>query len=198
MTGNVVILEPGDEQAQKIAKAIASQTANDILALLESGSKSLSDITEQLNIPLTTAKYHTENLLDAGVITVSETKYSVKGREMKIYTLADRLLIVAPKKTNVKDLLLRYSSLFGVIVAGTLTLYAVLPFISSPSIPVPMAMSSGQENTNGALMYATKFSQENAVGPTSSLDPVLTFLLGGLLVIAVLACYEIYVWKKQK
>ena len=106
MTGNVVVLEPGDERAQKIAKAMASQTANDILTLLAAGTKSLTDITEQLNIPLTTVKYHTENLLDAGLLTVSETRYSIKGREVRMYALTDQILIVAPKQTDIRSLLL--------------------------------------------------------------------------------------------
>ena len=113
MTGTVVVLEPGDERAQKIAKAMASQTANDILTLLATGTKSLTDITEQLSIPLTTTKYHTGNLLDAGLITVSDTRYSIKGREVKMYSLTDQLLIVAPKQTNVRALLLKYSFSLG-------------------------------------------------------------------------------------
>ena len=78
MDDNVVILEPGDERAQKISKAMGSQTANDILKLLAESQKSLTEITERLAIPLTTAKYHIENLLDAGLISVAETRYSVK------------------------------------------------------------------------------------------------------------------------
>ena len=37
MADNVVLLEPGDERAQKIAKAMGSQTASDILQLLSDG-----------------------------------------------------------------------------------------------------------------------------------------------------------------
>lgn len=127
MTEDVVVLEPGDEQATKIAKAMSSQTASDILSLLAAGAKSLTDITEQLKIPLTTVKYHTENLLDAGLIKISETRYSIKGREVKMYALTDRLLIVAPKRTNVRDLLLKYSSLFAIVVAGSLSVFALAP-----------------------------------------------------------------------
>ena len=64
MADNVVLLEPGDERAHKIAKAMSSQTASDILQLLAESPRSLTGITERLAIPLTTAKYHTENLLD--------------------------------------------------------------------------------------------------------------------------------------
>ncbi|MDP2796362.1 MAG: helix-turn-helix domain-containing protein [Methanoregula sp.] len=91
MADDVVFLEPGDERAQKIAKAMGSQTASDILQLLSDGQKSLTDITERLAIPMTTAKYHVENLLDAGLISVAETKYSVKGREVKLYSLTTHL-----------------------------------------------------------------------------------------------------------
>ena len=90
MADNVVILEPGDERAQKISKAMASQTASDILQLLAENQKSLTEITDKLSIPLTTAKYHIENLLDAGLITVAETRYSVKGREIKIYAVTNQ------------------------------------------------------------------------------------------------------------
>ena len=34
MTDEIIILEPGDERAQKISKAMGSQTASDILQLL--------------------------------------------------------------------------------------------------------------------------------------------------------------------
>lgn len=83
-TRDVIVLEPGGEQAQKIAKAMGSQTAGDILQLLKTGPKTSTEVTDQLGIPMGTAKYHIENLLDAGLIEVTKTKYSVKGREVKV------------------------------------------------------------------------------------------------------------------
>ena len=199
MTEDVVVLEPGDEQAQKIAKAMSSQTAGDILSLLAVGTKSLTDITEQLAIPLTTAKYHTENLLDAGLIKIAETRYSIKGREVKMYALTDRLLIVAPRRTNVRDLLLKYSSLFAIVVAGTLAVFALVPLFGMRAVPAPTALMTAGEGSNGA-MYAAKAAAwgENAAGLSGSLDPALAFFFGGVLVIAVLLCYEAYLWKKRR
>jgi DNA-binding transcriptional ArsR family regulator len=130
MADNVVILEPGDERAQKISKAMASQTASDILQLLADNKKSLTEITDRLAIPLTTAKYHIENLLDAGLITVAETKYSVKGREIKIYAVTNQLLIVAPRQSNVRSLLLKYASLFVIVVFGSLVISLLSPLLN--------------------------------------------------------------------
>jgi DNA-binding transcriptional ArsR family regulator len=129
MADNVIILEPGDERAQKISKAMASQTASDILQLLAEGQKSLTEITDRLDIPLTTAKYHIENLLEAGLITVAETKYSVKGREIKIYAITNQLLIVAPRQSNVRSLLLKYASLFGIVLFGSLVIAVLSPIL---------------------------------------------------------------------
>ena len=196
MTGNVVVLEPGDERAQKIAKAMASQTANDILTLLATGTKSLTDITEQLNIPLTTAKYHTENLLDAGLIIVSETRYSIKGREVKMYSLTDQLLIVAPKQTNIRALLLKYSSLFGIVIAGTLAIFALGPLLASQTMTgaAPMAVN---RDWSGSGMYAAKAMADTNVVQEVSPDLALAFFCGGALVIFVLLCYEAYLWRKR-
>jgi DNA-binding transcriptional ArsR family regulator len=127
MADNVVFLEPGDERAQKIAKAMGSQTASDILQILGEGPRSLTDITERLNIPMNTAKYHIENLLDAGLIAVEQTKYSIKGREVKIYTLTNQLLVVAPRQSNVRSLLLKYASLFGIVILCSVLISVLSP-----------------------------------------------------------------------
>jgi DNA-binding transcriptional ArsR family regulator len=134
MPDNVVFLEPGDERSQKIAKAMGSQTANDILQILGEGPKSLSDITEQLNIPMNTAKYHVENLLDAGLIGVEQTKYSIKGREVKIYTLTNQLLVVAPRQVNARSLLLKYASLFGIVALATVIISLLPAFFGTGSM----------------------------------------------------------------
>lgn len=144
MGDSVVFLEPGDERAQKIAKAMGSQTASDILQHLSEGPKSLSDITENLNLPMNTAKYHVENLLDAGLIGVATTKYSVKGREVKIYTLTNQLLVVAPRQADARSLLLKYASLFGIVALGSLLISAFTSLFS------PQGMIRASVNTMNA------------------------------------------------
>ncbi|MFA4876283.1 MAG: helix-turn-helix domain-containing protein [Methanoregula sp.] len=201
MAEDVVILEPGDERAQKIAKAMASPTGGDILHLLRDGQKSLTDIAEQLNLPLNTAKYHLENLLDAGLIAVAETKYSVKGREVKIYTLTNQLLIVAPRQSNVRSLLLKYASLFGIVLVATLGLAFLGPLLSGANswgalnAPIPVVAPQADREMN--LMTAKAAYGGEALPVSPSPDVALAFFLGGLLVILVLVCYEAYLWKKK-
>jgi len=167
MADNVVILEPGDERAQKISKAMASQTASDILQLLAENKKSLTEITDRLAIPLTTAKYHIENLLEADLITVAEIKYSVKGREIKIYAITNQLLIVAPRQSNVRSLLLKYASLFGIVLFGSLVIAVLSPILGQ-------GITAGSSLNGAPRMAAQESGVTSAKAVTQGLWPNAT------------------------
>lgn len=122
MTEQVIILEPGDERAQQIARALSSRTAGKILDILSDGPRPTSSIAQRLDIPLTQVKYHVDNLLEAGILEVAEERYSVKGRRVKIYGLKHQVLVVAPRMVNLKAMLYRYASVFGLFLLATLVL----------------------------------------------------------------------------
>jgi DNA-binding transcriptional ArsR family regulator len=201
MSENVIVLEPGDERATKVAKAIGSPIAGDILRFLGEGETSVSDITERLSIPFNTAKYHIDNLVDAGLISVVDTKYSVKGREVKIYSLTNQVLIVAPPKSNVRDLILKYASLFVIVIVGALGITLVSPLLLSTGAwntgavqaPVPAV----DREMVGVMAAKSAYGSEPIGGPLFP-EPALAFFLGGVLVIIVLVLYEIYLLKKEK
>lgn len=188
MSEEVVVLEPGDEQAKKIAKAMASQTANDILGSLKDGPKSATEIADALSIPITTLKYHIENLAGAGLIEIVKTKWSSKGREVKIYGLTDRLLIVAPQVKDIKSVLLKFMSLFGFVVLASLVVALFLPLLApapemSEQAPRMMAAYDGVSGAAGEA--------DTGLVP----DPrVVAFFFGGTAVIVLLLLYEVYLY----
>ncbi|MCU0632101.1 MAG: helix-turn-helix domain-containing protein [Methanolinea sp.] len=190
MTEPVIILEPGDERAQHIARALSSRTAGKILDILSDGPRPLSFIAEQLSIPLTQVKYHVDNLLDVGILEVTEEKYSVKGRRVKIYGLKHQVLVVAPKMVNLKAMLLKYSSVFGLFLLVTLALTAIRdhflilqqpPLLGGGSldlVPEQPLVSSIMEN----------------VGSESTI--VLLFCAGGCVAIAAALIAELFLKRK--
>jgi DNA-binding transcriptional ArsR family regulator len=211
MTEEVLVLEPGDERAQKIAKAMGSPTAGEILHLLADGQKSLSDITEKLAIPMNTAKYHIENLLDAGLISVADTRYSIKGRQVKIYSLTDQLLIVAPRRADVRSLLLKYASLFSIVAIASLGISSLLPLLASSGAtneavsfamqaPAPEVATGdgGASREVGTVALKASYDAMAVIPPSPFPDPAVAFFLGGVLVIVVLLCYEAWLWKKAR
>jgi DNA-binding transcriptional ArsR family regulator len=197
MTEEVIVLEPGDERAQKIGKAIASPTANEILHILAGGPKTASDLTDLLNIPMGTLKYHIENLLEAGLIEITETRYSVKGREVKVYSLRDQLLIVAPKVTSIRSILLKYGSLFAIVILASMAMLAILPLLQNAPIPdeIPAFQNDGSEAGAGILAEKSP-GADNGRSLPSSVAPVLAFFTGGCLVLLILILYEAYRWQK--
>jgi DNA-binding transcriptional ArsR family regulator len=207
MTDGIVVLEPGEERAQKIAKAMGSQTASDILRLLSAGPKSLTDITDTLAVPMNTAKYHVENLLDAGLILVTDTKYSVKGREVKLYAITNQLLIVAPRQADLRSLLLKYAALFGIVAAASLAVSSILPQLATWSLTTgaPMDARASFANAGGPVHSsenapaALKMSYDSLAATSSAagFDPAIAFFLGGVLVIGILLCYEAWLWKRR-
>jgi DNA-binding transcriptional ArsR family regulator len=203
MAEDIIVLEPGDERAQKIGKAISSQTANDILHLISEEPRTASELTDTLQIPMSTIKYHLDNLLSAGLLEVRETRYSVKGREIKVYAVRNQLVIVAPKLANIRSILLKYASLFGVVILASLVMLAVLPlFQAPPPVAGPPAFSQDGTGSGGAGAMETisveKAPRAEPVAAPQMAAPVLAFFIGGCLVILLLLLIDTYRLQKSR
>jgi DNA-binding transcriptional ArsR family regulator len=219
----VIILEPGDARAQKIAKAMASRTAGEILQLLKNGSETATHIAESLSIPITTVQYHLENLADAGIITIVERRWSRKGREVKVYGLREQMLIVVPRGGDLKGILLRYASIFSVVILATLLLAALGPAFVPAAAPafqnaLPSSLPRGPPVegaiTGDHLAKEVAVNQTAGAGGTPAPAPLTTpemalpapampslplvFFLGALLVIGVMLGYELWKYYREQ
>ncbi|WP_214019529.1 transcriptional regulator [Methanoculleus sp.] len=199
MVDDVVVIQPGDERAQKIARAMASQTANAIIQAFGGGPLTSSEVARQMKIPITTASYHIENLLDAGLLEVMQTRWSEKGREVKVYGLANQVLIIASPASDLRSVLQKYATLFGVVVLASLGLWAILPAVLPPSWgvpPAPRAVIENGEKFSGAgedvsTLQAPTF---DAAGVPPVHDLVMGFFFGACAVLLALLVYEVYYW----
>ena len=147
-----LLVLPLGEESKLITQTIANDTARQILELLAEGAMSTSAIAKKLDIPLTTAQYNVEKLIEAGLVVVEKTKYSEKGREVKLYAPAKRMIVLVPANTPrhaVMDVLKRYLVL--VPVAGFVALL------------VELAMQFG----NGTLPGSVQKSAEDSASLTA-------------------------------
>jgi DNA-binding transcriptional ArsR family regulator len=201
MPEGILILEPGDDRAKMIAKAMASQTANDILGILKNSEYTSSEIANTLSIPITTATYHIENLIKAEMIEVVRTRWSPKGREVKIYSVRDQLVIVAPGKTDIRSLILKYASLFVILMLATVILAALSPFMG----PANNIETHALEQLEYGVLKAPAPPEEGSpvlrgVSPEAiALQSItLAFFGGGCVVLLVLLTYELYLYYRDK
>lgn len=185
----VVVIQPGGERAQKIARAMASQTANEVIQAFNGGPKTSSEVARQMGIPITTATYHIDNLLDAGLIEVAETRWSEKGREVKVYGLANQVLIIAPPESDLRSMLKKYATLFGIIVLASLGLWAILPSV----LPAPPA-GAGISPVGSDEVSVFRMPLTGTAGTPPVHDLVMAFFSGACVVLLALLVYEVYYW----
>ncbi|HKM41674.1 MAG TPA: helix-turn-helix domain-containing protein [Methanocorpusculum sp.] len=191
---NVVVLEHGSPEAQKIAKAMSSPTSADLFNALTGNPQSATALSVTTGLPLTTVKYHLENMLDAGLVEISRTRWSEKGREMKIYAIKDQVVVFAPRKTvNATGIVEKYGTLAGVTAIAC-----------SLIIAVPRALSEAVGFTGAKTFGVMMVSADSAPAITgmSSYMPVVHsvvqgFLIAALTLLAFMMVYELYIVKKN-
>lgn len=115
---NVMIIPLSDDRLKKVARALSNKTAVTVLQKLVEKPMSATELSENLEFPLTTVKYSIDALLEAELIKVESVRFSRKRRDIKYYAPVKRALIFAPEKTK-KGLIafLKESLLFLVILA---------------------------------------------------------------------------------
>lgn len=187
ITEDVIFLEPGQEKAQNIVKAISHQNAGEVMQLLSlSGPLRLSDIADKLGLSLNAAKYHIENLMNAGLLDVDNTRYSVKGRKIKIYRLKNQVFIVAPRMTGIAEVrsaLLKYGAALGMFIF-VFFLALIQPFVELPPVPIQLLMS-----TRPVPGLETPVAADSGVVPALIIAAAVTLVL--------LACIELYERRKN-
>lgn len=207
----VRVLTPDGDDARAVAKAMASSTAGGILRCFHGRELTASDIASELHLPIPTVMYHLDALLDAGLVEVFRIRYSVKGREVKVYRQSDQILIVAPSQADLRSVLLKYASLFGITLFGAGIVAILMQITSSDMAEVSQTAGAIKEK---AVLSAVANSPAEVVsdslyagysqpmlppGPapmqTSALfgipDLSAGILIGGFLVIGLLLCFEI-------
>ena len=120
-----VLVLPLNEDSKKVTQALTNEKALKMLEMLADKPMSATTLSEKMGLPLTTIKYNLDSLIEADLIKVKETKWSQKGREIKIYEPVQKLIVVVPGTKNVDrssimGMLKKYLGLFmGAVFAAT-------------------------------------------------------------------------------
>ncbi len=198
MANDIVVIQPGDEQAQKIARAMASQTANAVIQAFGGGPLTSSEVARRMKIPITTASYHIENLLAAGLLEVMETRWSEKGREVKVYGLANQVFIIASPVSDLRSVLKKYTTLFGIVVLASIGLWSILPAVLPFDGVTPVSRSVTGNGDNyagtGEEISTLQAPVPDAAGALPVHDLVMGFFFGACAVLLALFIYEAYYW----
>jgi predicted transcriptional regulator len=168
------LIVPMGKESKAITQVISNDTAMQVMDLLAEGPMSTSIVAEKLSIPLTTAQYNIEKLMESGLVKIEKTKYSEKGREVKLYRASRRLIMIVPEKAGsqaIIDAIKKYILLVPVAAALSLAVEYFDPISSyingQPNEPVP-----GSGEPLSYAMYSNTTSSSNGVVPGAAEPPV--------------------------
>lgn len=170
--GDIQVLGVNEDETANVFEALSSETARRVLTAIYDDPAPPSKLADRLDMSLQNVSYHLDNLEDAGVVRVADTRYSEKGKEMSVYAPADDPVVVfvgtEERKTGFLDLLKRLVGATGLLVVVSAFLFVFQAF-SRPG-------GAGDELTIRELLSF----------------PGLEFLLGGLFILGLVVLW--WVW----
>jgi len=195
-----VLILPLGEESKKITQTLSNDSARQILELLTDKAMSASEIACELDTPLTTVKYNLNALIESGLIAIKQTKWSAKGRKIKIYAPTHKLIVVVPDKTDRKsvvDILRRY---LGVLLGATVASGIIEAWQYRPSLRgAPSAVVEVEETTERGIPAPAATPIPKSMGmdmPSIDLSqmlgshPGVWFLFGCIFVVVLLVLME--------
>ncbi len=178
------VLDIDGDGAGDAFDALGSETARRVLAATYEEPLTPAEIRDEVGTSLQNVHYHVDNLEDAGLIEPAGTGYSAKGNEVTVYAPANEaVLLFAGDDHTGSRLRERLKGIFGLaLTVGLATLaFAV---VTDWLAPAPSAGGG-----NGGGVGTMDAGGREAAGTAAAVDPVVAFLLGGLVAIAVLAAW---------
>lgn len=151
MSDSYFNVDLNDPRASAIAEVLSNKSCKAILALLAEQSEiTEGEIASKLSMPLNTVGYNMKKLVDAGFVEKSSGFFwSVKGKRVPKYHLANKKILIAPKK------------LFGAGVIASLFIGVVLLVAFLYAVNYQNSYSNVAEADNGLKKFAS-VSEYNA------------------------------------
>lgn len=144
------LVEIADDAADEVFEALSSKTARTIFTSLHESPATASDLAETADTSLQNVRYHLDKLAEAGLIEITDTWYSDRGREMKVYTPANTSLVMmsgdGPPETTLRNLLKNLVGGIGVLGLASVLFGRVVNELA-PSDERVVSTSANQSTT---------------------------------------------------
>ncbi len=198
MTEKFLMVSLEDEQAKKLAEIISNKTSRRILDHLSNIEEaSASDIAKKLNLPLNTIHYNIQNLVKSSLVECKEFKWSKKGREINLYKLAKKHIIITQKSDSL--LKERLKAIFFVGVLSIIASFIIKLYVDTQS-SVATTMKEAAPLAQQAKIAMDTQPEQIANLPTAPFEALfhnayLWFLLGAIFAILI---YTLILWRKER
>jgi len=190
-----------DSKIKKISNVISNDSCRKILDYLAEKESTESELAQKLSIPISTVHYNLLQLVETGLIESTEFHYSQKGKEVSHYRLANKYIIIAPKKTYGLKERLKGLLPVGLISLGAAGIIQLITKYSSTSsgIAAPAQMMASKIASDSMMVQesAAFMAQTAPVEAVSSGPNIALWFLAGA-VFAIILFFTISIIRKNK
>ncbi len=179
-----------EAKAKKLAQVLSNDTSRKILDYLSKKDDATeTEISEKMEIPLSTVHYNLKQLVEANLVNADEFHYSKKGKEILHYTLSNKYVIIAPRSTEkLKEKLKQFLPVVAVIGAASLAID-----LAFRERAPEMLMASRDVMLEEAPAGARMAIEESATAPPNY---AIWFLIGGFFALLVFVLWNSIIKKK--
>lgn len=197
-----------EDKAKKLAQVISNDTCRSILDYLANKKATETELSQQLNIPISTVHYNLKHLVDNKLVEAEEFHYSEKGKEVLHYSLSNKYVIIAPKGVSDKFRDKLRSIIPAIAIVGAIafaiqfipSLFSVGASKMGSAESAPMLQTSALDSSQG---FAASAARETAVLGSShvfqqaSQSIGIWFVLGAVIFMMIYLVFE-YLRKRSK
>jgi len=170
-----ILISLKDDKAKKLGELLGNPTAKRILELLAKKEYTATDIAKELNLPLSTIHYNLTNLEQAKLVLAEEFHYSAKGKEVKHYKLANKMVIITPDQPS-ESIIAKLKKILPVaVIAATVTTAVQWYWNASTAVQetaseaaMLMAAPMREAVTEKTMEDTAMFAQEAVVAQSSA------------------------------
>jgi DNA-binding transcriptional ArsR family regulator len=190
MSEKYLMFNLDEDKTSLLADVISNKTCKKILNYLAEREACETEIARDLKIPANTVNYNIKKLLEAGLVEKSKKfSWSVKGKKIINYKIANKKILISPKSSKVLGILSAF--LATGIVAFLLKIFIPSKSLTDNSNQVlEMARDGAMEyRSSGVPEVASKTSELIVNTP----EIWIWFFLGGIFALLV---FMILNWRK--
>ncbi len=189
-----------EEKSKKLAQVLSNDTARKILDLLSKEEMMTeTKISEELDIPLSTAHYNLSLLVKSDLVNDDHFTYSEKGKKIVHYQLSNKYVIIAPKKSS--KIFEKLKDFLPVVLISSLAALAIKYFSSSVrsfSAKGDLLAAQIESVSYDAAPRLAEVAAESVPAVSSSQNLALWFLIGSLFALLVSFIWTTWVRKGNR
>ena len=199
--GEPRVIGVDEEDADDVLAALSSETARSLFAAVHDQPATPSELADRTDTSLQNAQYHLEKLTDADLVEVVDTRYSEKGREMKVLGPSGApVVLFAGSEEETGEVRSAITSLLGGVGLLGLASLALQQFAGAGIGALFAAREAGDaggsdmsamsvEQTTTATAEAAGQYQAEIASQVAGLPPGVLFFVGGAFVLALAAIW---------